>query len=91
MFHKSKINIKILNNTKLNFTHLSKIISDKGFVLKKRRNLLNSIVSEVEKINFNDKDPPEIKIKFISDLNEIEKTSATVALEAKNISRFGSN
>ena len=64
---------------------------DSEIKLKKRRNLLNSIVSEVEKINFNYKDPPEIKIKFISDLNEIEKTSATVSLEAKNISRFGSN
>ena len=38
MFNKSKINIKILKNTKLNFKQLSKIISDKGFVLKKRRN-----------------------------------------------------
>ena len=38
MFNKSKINIKILKNTKLNFKQLSKIISDKGFILKKRRN-----------------------------------------------------
>ena len=41
MFNKSKINIKILKNTKLNFKQLSKIISDKGFVLKKRRNFFN--------------------------------------------------
>ena len=41
MFNKSKINIKLLKNTKLNFKQLSKIISDKGFVLKKRRNFFN--------------------------------------------------
>ena len=38
MFYKSKINSKLLKGTKLNFKQLSKIISEKGFILKKKRN-----------------------------------------------------
>ena len=41
MFYKSKINSKLLKGTKLNFKQLSKIISEKGFILKKKRNLFN--------------------------------------------------
>ena len=79
---KDNINSSILENS---FTDKNSKSSTE------RRALLSSIVTEVEKISFDYKDPPQIKIKFISDLNEVEKTSATVALQASNLSRFGSN
>ena len=41
MFKNSKINFKILKTQKINLKQLSKIISERGFVLKKKRNFFN--------------------------------------------------
>ncbi len=41
MFKNSKINLKILKKPKLNFKQIRKIISERGFVLKKKRNFFN--------------------------------------------------
>ena len=41
MFKNSKMNFKILKKPKLNFKQIRKIISEKGFVLKKKRNFFN--------------------------------------------------
>tara|TARA_B100000963_G_scaffold341413_1_gene341076 strand:- start:6 stop:1169 length:1164 start_codon:yes stop_codon:yes gene_type:complete len=41
MFKNSKINLKILKTQKINLKQLRKIISDRGFVLKKKRNFFN--------------------------------------------------
>ena len=41
MFKNSKINFKILKNQKINLKQLRKIISERGFVLKKKRNFFN--------------------------------------------------
>ena len=41
MFKNSKINLKILKTSKLNLKQIRKIISEKGFVLKKKRNFFN--------------------------------------------------
>ena len=41
MFKNSKINFKMLKKPKLNFKQIRKIISEKGFVLKKKRNFFN--------------------------------------------------
>ena len=41
MFKNSKINLKILKKPKINLKQIRKIISERGFVLKKKRNLFN--------------------------------------------------
>ena len=41
MFKNSKINFKILKTQKINLKQLRKIISERGFVLKKKRNFFN--------------------------------------------------
>ena len=41
MFKNSKINLKILKTQKINLKQLRKIISERGFVLKKKRNFFN--------------------------------------------------
>ena len=41
MFKNSKINLKILKKPKLNLKQIRKIISERGFVLKKKRNFFN--------------------------------------------------
>ena len=41
MFKNSKINFKILKTQKINFKQLRKIISERGFVLKKKSNFFN--------------------------------------------------
>jgi len=41
MFKNPKINLKILKKPKINLKQLRKIISEKGFVLKKKRNFFN--------------------------------------------------
>ena len=41
MFKNSKINLKILKKPKINLKQIKKIISERGFVLKKKRNLFN--------------------------------------------------
>ena len=41
MFKNSKINFKILKKPKLNLKQIRKIISERGFVLKKKRNFFN--------------------------------------------------
>ena len=41
MFKNSKINLKILKTQKINLKQLRKIISERGFVLKKRSNFFN--------------------------------------------------
>ena len=41
MFKNSKINLKILKKPKINFKQIRKIISERGFVLKKKRNFFN--------------------------------------------------
>jgi len=41
MFKNSKINLKILKKPKINIKQIKKIISERGFVLKKKRNLFN--------------------------------------------------
>ncbi len=41
MFKNSKINLKILKKPKLNLKQIRRIISDRGFVLKKKRNFFN--------------------------------------------------
>ncbi len=41
MFNNSKINLKILKKPKINLKQIKKIISERGFVLKKKRNLFN--------------------------------------------------
>ncbi len=41
MFKNSKINLKILKKPKINFKQIKKIISERGFVLKKKRNFFN--------------------------------------------------
>ena len=41
MFKNSKINFKILKKPKINLKQIRKIISERGFVLKKKRNFFN--------------------------------------------------
>ena len=41
MFKNSKINFKILKTQKINLKQLRKIISERGFVLKKKSNFFN--------------------------------------------------
>ena len=41
MFKNSKINLKILKKPKINLKQIRKIISERGFVLKKKRNFFN--------------------------------------------------
>ena len=41
MFKNSKINLKILKKPKLNLKQIKKIISERGFVLKRKRNFFN--------------------------------------------------
>ena len=41
MFKNSKINFKILKKQKINLKQIRKIISERGFVLKKKRNFFN--------------------------------------------------
>ena len=41
MFKNSKINLKILKKPKLNLKQIRKVISERGFVLKKKRNFFN--------------------------------------------------
>ena len=41
MFKNSKINLKILKKPKINLKQIKKIISERGFVLKKKRNFFN--------------------------------------------------
>ena len=41
MFKNPKINLKILKKPKINFKQIKKIISERGFVLKKKRNFFN--------------------------------------------------
>ena len=41
MFKNSKINLKILKKPKINLKQIKKIISERGFILKKKRNLFN--------------------------------------------------
>ncbi len=41
MFKKSKIDLKFLNNTKINFKQLKKVFNEKGFILKKKKNFFN--------------------------------------------------
>ena len=41
MFNNSKINLKILKKPKINLKQIKKIISERGFVLKKKRNFFN--------------------------------------------------
>ena len=41
MFKNSNLNLKILKKPKLSFKQLRKIVSEKGFILKKKKNFFN--------------------------------------------------